>query len=73
VNGAARVDYCNWISTLPFGVDAVIDADTLLAVTPRTAGSTLNAAYDSGDGVHLSAAGESALEGIVYTAVSSLL
>lgn len=71
-HGASRVQYNNWISTLPFGIDAVIDRDTLLATAPRTAGATLQAAYDSSDGCHLSAAGESALEAAVYAVVSTL-
>lgn len=71
-HGAARVAYNNWISTLPFGIDAVIDRDATLSTATRTAGSTLKASFDSGDGCHPNASGAVALEAAAYAVLSAL-
>ena len=70
-HGAARVQFCDWIATLPFGIDAIIDRDEALSTPPRTAGAIMNPALDSGDGVHPNAAGEAILEAAAYAVISS--
>jgi lysophospholipase L1-like esterase len=70
--GANRVEYCNWIATKPFGIDAVIDRDQLMSTAPRTVGTTLKAAYDSGDGTHPNAVGELVLSEAAFAVISTL-
>lgn len=54
-----------WIATLPI---AVIDT-----FTPFAVGETLNTAYDSGDGLHISVTGASKYFEVVTSAISNLL
>ena len=65
-NDALRVQVNGWLRTLPYNIDGLVDADTLLNNAGAGHPEQLNPIYDCGDGTHWNAAAHSVIEGVLF-------
>lgn len=65
-----RMRYNEWVRSIPEGADGFVDLDALLSDPADN--HFLSSAYDSGDLVHLNAAGHIAVAGLVAETLSEL-